>query len=545
MRYFLLLLACTIALQVIARQDTLQKEEDVPSVNLSTPYHAIYTFLSNLQDEQYFPANSAQVFSAQSPGEAAAVAVQLKQVLDGEGIYVNLEDIPKRKNYYDSSLRRSRYILTEVYPDIYLEKRDQGWVFPPASVRMIKQKHEEVFGYGMSYLLEWLPKIGTRKIAGLHSWQLVAILIIILLSFVLHKILTLIFEKIILAYLRKSKYSELADHYVGPVARPLSVFLITSLILLFVPVLQLPIVLAKYLVISLKIIAPVFLTVVCYRLVDLLAFYFNKLASKTQSSLDDQLVPLVSKALRVFIVVIGVFVILLRLNVDILPLLTGLSIGGLAFALAAQDTIKNFFGSLMIFVDKPFQIGDWITSGDIDGTVEEVGFRSTRVRTFRNSVVYVPNGKLADSTIDNHGLRAYRRFFTQIAVTYDTPTQLIEVYVAGLRKIVDKHPNTRKDYYEIYLNEMAGSSLNIMFYIFFEVPSWSDELKARHEVILQIIDLANTLGVNFAFPTQTIQVETLPGQMSLSPTYPNSREELEQKMIHYIERSGTDGAKND
>ncbi|MDH5610267.1 MAG: mechanosensitive ion channel family protein, partial [Cyclobacteriaceae bacterium] len=204
-----------------------------------------------------------------------------------------------------------------------------------------------------------------------------------------------------------------------------------------------------------------------------------------------------------------------------IPLLTGLSIGGLAFALAAQDTIKNFFGSLMIFIDKPFQIGDWITSGDIDGTVEEVGFRSSRVRTFRNSVMYVPNGKMADSLIDNHGLRQYRRFFTQIAITYDTPPELIDGFVEGLRKIVLSHPDTRKDYYNVFLNDLGPSSLNIMFYIFFEVPDWTAELKARHEVLLEIIRFAKQLGVHFAFPTQTLHVENFPGQPSLSPLFPD------------------------
>ena len=273
------------------------------------------------------------------------------------------------------------------------------------------------------------------------------------------------------------------------------------------------------------------------RIKQIYGIYFKKLAEKTKSSLDDQLVPLISKALRVFIVIIGAFFVLLKLNVDIIPLLTGLSIGGLAFALAAQDTIKNFFGSLMIFIDKPFQIGDWITSGDIDGTVEEVGFRSTRVRTFRNSVVYVPNGNLADSTIDNHGLRHYRRFYTQIALTYDTPTDLIEIFVQGLRKLVDNHPATRKDTYEIYLNGMADSSLNVMFYIFFEVPSWSEELRARHEVLKQIIDLAQELGVNFAFPTQTLHMETFPEKTGLSPTYSMDKGEMETKMNNFIKKN--------
>jgi MscS family membrane protein len=186
--------------------------------------------------------------------------------------------------------------------------------------------------------------------------------------------------------------------------------------------------------------------------------------------LDDQLVPLVRKTLKAFVIVVGsLFILKYGLRVDIVPYLTGLSIGGLAFALAAQDTIKNFFGSIMIFIDKPFQVGDWITSGEVDGTVEEVGFRSTRVRTFRNSLVYIPNGKIADATIDNHGLRKYRRFYTNITITYETPPELIEVFVDGLREIVRKHPKTRKDFYNIYLNNLASYSLEVMFYVFFAV----------------------------------------------------------------------------
>ncbi|CAN0285517.1 unnamed protein product, partial [Chrysoparadoxa australica] len=198
-------------------------------------------------------------------------------------------------------------------------------------------------------------------------------------------------------------------------------------------------------------------------LVNILALYLKHLAEKTKSTLDDQLVPLVRKTLKTFVVVIGSLFVLDNLNIDILPLVTGLSIGGIAFALAAQDTIKNFFGSLMIFIANPFQIGDWITAGDIDGTVEEVGFRSSRIRTFRNSLMYVPNSKLADSTVDNHGLRQYRRFYTQIALTYDTPPELIQTFIEGLRKIVENHPDTRKDYFHVYLNYMAAFSLNVMF----------------------------------------------------------------------------------
>jgi MscS family membrane protein len=233
-------------------------------------------------------------------------------------------------------------------------------------------------------------------------------------------------------------------------------------------------------------------------------------------------------------VIIGGIIVLQNLNVNIGLLLGGLSVGGLALALAAQDTIKNFFGSLMIFMDKPFQAGHWIVTSDgIDGTVEKVGFRSTQIRTFANSVITVPNGRLSDAAIDNFGLRAYRRFKTQIAVTYDTPPDVLDLFIKGLREIVQQHPHTRKDQYHIYMNDMASHSLNILFYIFFITASWGEELKYRHEVILSIIRLAHELGISFAFPTQTLHMETFPGQMSLSPNY-EQVDKLEPKMNEYF-----------
>jgi MscS family membrane protein len=507
--------------------------------NISTPYHSVYNFLYYLQSDSYEPTKSLQSFKqpGMSDEEALEFANKFKQTLDGKGIFVYVDEFPKDPNYVDTLTNKARYVIVTEYPDIYFEKNKAGWVVSRRSLQAIESAHGELFPFGIDWLLKILPKIGTGEYLGLAVWQHVMLLIMILMSFIIHKIFSFIFEKLLLQYLSKKNYNTLATKFVKPVVKPLSIAIVIWLLSIFVPVLQLPIALAKWVVLILRAIFPLFITIVLYRFVNLMSFYFEKLAEKTASSLDDQLVPLIRKTIRAFVVIVGIFWILTNLNVDIIPLLTGLSIGGLAFALAAQDTIKNFFGSLMIFIDKPFQIGDWITSGDIDGTVEEVGFRSTRIRTFRNSVVYVPNGNLADSTIDNHGLRKYRRFFTQLALTYDTPTHLIQVFVDGLKQIVEKHPETRKDYYEVHMNDMADSSLNVMFYIFFEVPTWSDELRARHEVILEIIDLAKELGVNFAFPTQTLHVENLPGQPTLSPEYNSSRDELEAKVKKFMGNS--------
>ncbi|SNS80652.1 MscS family membrane protein [Ekhidna lutea] len=494
-----------------------------PYVNLNSPHNSVKTFLANLQPENHNDSLAAQPFltSNRDMKSARKTAVQFKRVLDGRGIYIYFDEIPKSPNYLDSASKKNKYILIEEYKDIFLLKADNGkWYFSDSSIDAIKELYKETFRFGTGELLNLLPKLGTKKTFGLYTYQYITIFILALISALVYRFFAFFTERIFSRIVKKFGYEgEASEKYLWQIARPTSVLIIVGLLLLFTPALQLPVTYSKYVNIILRVMMPLFGTIILYRLVNIISVFLMRMAQTTESTLDDQLVPLLRKTLKTFVIIIGTLLILDNLDVPILPLLTGLSIGGLAFALAAQDTIKNFFGSVMIFVDKPFQVGDWITANDVDGTVEEVGFRSSRVRTFRNSVIYVPNGRLADNTIDNHGLRKYRRFYTQISITYDTPPEMIDVFVKGLRKIVEDHPKTWKDNYHVYFNEMSSSSLNIMFYIFFNVPSWGEELQARHEILMSIVRLGKELGVNFAFPTQTLHIENLPGQPSLSPSY--------------------------
>ena len=220
--------------------------------------------------------------------------------------------------------------------------------------------------------------------------------------------------------------------------------------------------------------------------------------------------PLVRKGLKVITVVVGGLFILQNLSVDVSSLLAGLGIGGLAFALAAKDTLANFFGSVMIFVDRPFQIGDWVIAGGKEGVVEEVGFRSTRLRTFYNSLMTIPNAKITDTHIDNYGERRYRRCSTTLGLTYDTTPEQMQAFVEGVRAIIQANPHTRKDAYEVHMSGFGDSSLNVMLYFFFEVESWTIELREKHNVFLEIMRLAEKLGVSFAFPTSTLHVAEVP-----------------------------------
>lgn len=494
--------------------------------NLQTPYHTALTFFLNLREDNYDPKAAAQALNLGTDREkdAEKLAVQLKQIFDGNGVLVKFSEIPNEPDFLDTVFsNQAKYFFdTKKLPLVYLEKTDNEWKFSAFTVSQIDEMHRATYPYGTDRLLNVLPKMGNQVYLGLHFWQLAGLFLLILSLFVAHKLITFLLDKVFLYLVAKMGYGYVGEKYLLPVARVTSIYLIVVFSSLFIRLLQLPVEVVSLVIKILNAAKPLVITIVFYKIVDIVSLYFAKLAEKTESTLDDQLVPLIRKTLKAFVVIVGtLFVLKEGLEVDIVPFLTGLSIGGLAFALAAQDTIKNFFGSIMIFIDKPFQVGDWITSGDVDGTVEEVGFRSTRVRTFRNSVMYIPNGKIADATIDNHGLRQYRRFFTTLTITYDTPPELIEAFVEGLRKIVENHPNTRKDLYNIYFNNLSSYSQDIMFYIFFQVPSWQEELRCRQEVLIQIVKLAKVLGVRFALPTQTLHMESFPEKQTLVPGYPN------------------------
>lgn len=505
-------------------QSNLNKEIVAPRVklDLSSP-RSLVAEISKYSEEDNFRPDIIQqiIYYKHLPHREERIERirKLARFVEAKGIIVDKSAIPDDPNYVDTlHLDAHEYVLTPRFAELYLEKIGDRWYLSKETVEKIPVLFDQAYPFGSDRLLKYLPADQTTYM-GLMVWQYIAILILVVISFIFNKGLSWIVHYIITRILFRFGRKGLATTYIKPVVRPLSLMLAFAIVAMFLPILQLPIKVAHYLTLTFAGLIPLFGTIGVYNMVDIFALYFEKLAQKTDSTLDDQLVPLFRKIAKTFVIIIGGVYVLANLNVQLVPLLATLSIGGLAFALAAQDTIKNFFGSLMIFVDKPFQVGQWITASGIDGTVEEVGIRSTRIRTFSNSLIYVPNGKLADSTIDNHGLRSYRRFSTDLAITYDTPPDLVEIFIKGLRKIVDEHPRTRKDTYHIYMNNLNSHSLDIKFYIFFAVPSWGEELEARHEVIISILKLAHTLGVNFAFPTQTFHVQDLPGQPSLSPQY--------------------------
>ncbi len=521
-----LFLALFFGFTTIEMGQTQSLTEDTVMFDLSTPYRAINSFNFYSQSNHFNPSLLKKCAELVK-NDSSDFPKKLIQLIKGEGISMDLEQISNDPNYIDSTTQLHIYKLNKNYPLLYLKKINGRWIFPKESVANVLQLHDKLFSFGGDILLEIMDSSDSNQYFGLTVNQYLASLIFIFMAFIIHKILSKFIEKSAHRIIQELKVKKISAEEMTSLIKPLS-FLIIILLLSFVfPILQLPTTFSFYLAKSIKAAIPLLFTITSFRLIKYIGLYLEMKATQTQNTMDDQLVPIIRKSLRVFVITFGTLAILQSLNISIFPLLTGLSIGGLAFALAAQDTIKNFFGSVMIFIDKPFQIGHWITTDGIDGTVEEVGLRSTRIRTFSNSLVTVPNGKLADATINNHGLRVYRRFYTTLDINYDTPPALIEVFIDGLREIVNQHPDTKSDHNNIFFNDMGAHSLKIMFYIFFEVPDWSSELKARHEVLMEILRLGNALKVNFAFPTQTLHIPELPTTSLATSKYPDENQAKE------------------
>ncbi|MCH7945050.1 MAG: mechanosensitive ion channel family protein [Armatimonadetes bacterium] len=227
-------------------------------------------------------------------------------------------------------------------------------------------------------------------------------------------------------------------------------------------------------------------------------------AGKKSKSAKNVIVPIASKFGRFFIF-IGVLVFFIsQLGYDVTALLAGLGIGGLVFALAAKDSIENLFGSITILTEMPFGVGDWVKIGDISGDVEEINLRSTRIRTFQDSLVTLPNSRMISSHVENFGMRRRRRIKTILGLSYDTPPAKLAEFCERVRQMLfdDEHIWNDKRY--VYFNHFGDSTLNIMLYCFVIAETWQLELEYRDAVLRKVMEIAQEMGVEFAYPTRTL-----------------------------------------
>jgi MscS family membrane protein len=227
-----------------------------------------------------------------------------------------------------------------------------------------------------------------------------------------------------------------------------------------------------------------------------------------QSSLDSQLIRLGMRFAGIAIAIGFLIQGSYELGFPAYSVLAGLGVGGLAVALAARDSLANLLGSMVIMIEKPFRVGHVVRVSGGEGTVEDVGFRSTRIRTVDNSLISIPNNAVVNATVENLSLRTMRRQRFLIQVTYDTPPEKLEELVAHIKQLIADHPMTNKTNFNVRFNDFGESSLNILVYFHVETTDYATELETREIILLRIMDLAKQLGIDFAFPTRTLVIES-------------------------------------
>lgn len=431
---------------------------------------------------------------------------------------MQLSDIPELEAIPETSKKEQYTLLRTDSGNIVLRLNDQqNWLFSAKTVdnvpaifdaitqdQSLSQEKKNVVALPTSIQLRaQLPAVLKQGFL-LEYWQWIGLFLIIVVGSIADKLLAWFLKLNVGRWQKKHPAFESLD---ANVLRPLGLMAMALMWWSGLNMLGLPDTALVILLVAVKLLVSLSGIWSAFRIVDIFDALWTSKALETHTKFDDLLVPMISKSLKVFVVVIGIVFAADNLNIDVTSLLAGLGLGGLAFALAAKDLLGNFFGSVTVLLDRPFSIGDWVVIGDIEGTVEQVGFRSTRVRTFYNSLVTMPNSILTTTKIDNMGARRYRRMKQNLSVTYDTPPEKVEAFCEGIRKIIQMHPYMRKDFYQVYFNQYASASLDILVYVFWATPDWSMELRERHRFLLDILRLARQLEVEFAFPTQTLYLK--------------------------------------
>lgn len=352
--------------------------------------------------------------------------------------------------------------------------------------------------------MEWWETLTTTTVAGNVLWRWCVLFVVILLALAAGKMLGLFLNKS--AERLKARGRPLLSVILVALSRPAVMFAFIVGLRIGLSFIVMPEgaeTLAEDIVNVLIVLTIGF---VAYRLVDVISFWLAAKASRTHSKMDDMLVPLVRSSLRITVVIMVLLQIATMLSgKELTSILAALGVGGLAVALAAQDTIKNFFGSLVLLTDKPFELGDRIVVDGFDGPVEAVGFRSTRIRTLEGHLITIPNGELANKTIQNIGKRPHIRRIMNITITYDTPSAKIDRALEILKDILKDHEGMHPEFPpRAFFNEFNDASLNLFAIYWYHPPDWWAYCAFTEWVNKEVFRRFNEEGIDFAFPTQTL-----------------------------------------
>ncbi len=234
---------------------------------------------------------------------------------------------------------------------------------------------------------------------------------------------------------------------------------------------------------------------------------YKKLKEKTSTKVEDSMFDFALKIIRVIIYIIAGFIVITVLGINLNGLVAGLGIGGVIITLAAQDTAKNIFAGLMVFLDKPFIVGDWIQVDAFEGTVEDITFRSTRVRTFENSVVNIPNAIISNASIINWSKMEKRRYRMNLCIELDTPLEKLEKFQKRVENMLQEREAIYDDSIIVKFDTITDNGLNILICSYTQSIDYNSYIAQREDINYKIMKILKEENIVLAYDTKTIQVK--------------------------------------
>lgn len=347
------------------------------------------------------------------------------------------------------------------------------------------------------------------KIAGIPLWQFLASMIYIFLAFYISKFLDFVIRERLQRWAARTE-NRFDDIIINLLRGPIKVVSFVVLLHIGMEVYSWPEALARFLSSGLKIIVAGSIMYVLLKAVDAsMGIWRERTTTPDNEQFSRQLLPLIGKTLKVFLVIVVILVTSQNLGLNVTGLIASLSIGGLAIGLAAQDTLANLFGAVAVLMDKPFKVGDRIQLDAVDGMVETIGFRSTRIRTLDGHLVTVPNKTMGNATITNVTLRPTMKTVINLGLTYDTPPEKVRRAVEIIGEVFRKQPETHD--LLVTFDKFTDSTLNIQVVHWWKGSDYKNFLQLLHASNLEVKTRFAEEGIEFAFPTQTVHLKQEPG----------------------------------
>ncbi len=488
--------------------DPSAQRAEADPLGRSTPYGTVVGFIRATKDKDY--SRAKQYLDAKTQAAAAEeLAHQLQVVLD-LGLKVDLDRLSRKpEGNREDGLRTTRDSIGTVDTrsgklEILLERIDRRgespiWLFSSETLARIPAAAEELGSLGLE---KYLPLALTQiTVFSLPLPNLILMILFLAIALGLGELVARALVPLLRPLIRRLTGEE-DDRTLLSIKAPIRLILISVAIRLFTKI-SFSLLMRQFwtrVAITVGIIGLAWLVIKCNNILS--EFGLRRLRRRLMTG-KIAMWTLVRRLFNATVVVVTGLVFLHRAGVDLTAILTGLGIGGLGFALAAQKTLENLLGGMMIATDEPLRVGDFCRIGDQMGTVEDIGLRSTRIRTLSRTVVAVPNGQLAVENVENFSLRDKFWFRHLIGVRYETSADQLRYALAEIRTMLYSHPKVERDGARIRFVGFGGSSLDLEIFAYVKATEMPDFLGIQEDLLLRIMDIIAQAGTGIAFPSQT------------------------------------------